>query len=295
MDRMPGADPAASHPAESIGRRDLGRWTTDIGRFLVAAFHWLEGLIGRYVRDGSLSLAAVIIAVVGAGCLLLTQVLAVEVYENVLSDDGVAAWDRPVLDAMVARRSPGLDAGVTHFTDIGGKLGGPILAVVVTVLLCMLWRRKTPAILMAIAMGGSLAVTVLGKEATARVRPPTSLAVPPFESSPSFPSGHALNMTVLMGITAYVLLVWLNRTWTRALAVLATATMAIAMGLSRVYLGHHWLTDVLAAWLLGLGWVATVVTVHRLVLTVRRTRAQAASSHRALYETAGIHPPDRTK
>jgi membrane-associated phospholipid phosphatase len=42
------------------------------------------------------------------------------------------------------------------------------------------------------------------------------------------------------------------------------------MGLSRVYLGHHWLTDVLVAWALGLGWLTVVITAHRLLLTLRK-------------------------
>ena len=42
------------------------------------------------------------------------------------------------------------------------------------------------------------------------------------------------------------------------------------MGLSRVYLGHHWLTDVLVAWALGLGWLTMVITAHRLLLTLQK-------------------------
>lgn len=44
------------------------------------------------------------------------------------------------------------------------------------------------------------------------------------------------------------------------------------MGLSRLYFGHLWLTDILAAWALGLAWLALVITAHRLYLAVRKTR-----------------------
>lgn len=287
-----GARTAFPRAVESIGSRDLGRWTTWLGRLLLRAFRWLERTIRRYSVDGSLSLAALITATLGVLLLGASQAIAAQVYDNVLDHNGVAGWDRPVLDRMVSWRSPGADAAVTHFTDIGGKVGGPILGVVLTALLCLLWRRRTPAVLMGIAMTGSLLVTVLGKEATARLRPPTQLAVPPFESSPSFPSGHTLNMTVMMGIAAYVLLVWLHRTWARVATVLLTAAMTITMGLSRVYLGHHWLTDVIAAWFLGIGWVVAVVTVHRLTITVRRTRADHIAGRRELFEVAGVRPPE---
>lgn len=48
------------------------------------------------------------------------------------------------------------------------------------------------------------------------------------------------------------------------------ALFAVTMGLTRVYLGHHWLTDVVVAWALALAWLAVVITAHRLFLTTRR-------------------------
>ena len=60
--------------------------------------------------------------------------------------------------------------------------------------------------------------------------------------------------------------------WVRALTVSLASAFAVLMGLSRVYLGHHWLTDVLVAWSLALAWLAVVITAHRLFLTVRRRR-----------------------
>ena len=96
------------------------------------------------------------------------------------------------------------------------------------------------------------------------------LAVPPLESSPSFPSGHTLNATVVVGVLAYLLLIRLVRPAARVAVLLAASGFVLAMGLSRVYLGHHWLSDVVAAWLFGLGWLAVVVTAHRVMVTLGR-------------------------
>jgi undecaprenyl-diphosphatase len=79
-------------------------------------------------------------------------------------------------------------------------------------------------------------------------------------------------------VVAYLVILRLKsrrgRIWTAALA----AAFAVTMGLSRVYLGHHWLTDVLAAWALGLAWLVLVITAHRLYLTIRKRRDPAPAS-----------------
>jgi undecaprenyl-diphosphatase len=102
-------------------------------------------------------------------------------------------------------------------------------------------------------------------------------AVPPYESSPSFPSGHALNSTVIAGLVAYLLLRRLETRLARVITVILAAGWAIAIGLSRVFLGHHWLTDVVFGWILGLAWLSLVITAHRLFLTLRRSRAQVGA------------------
>ena len=131
-----------------------------------------------------------------------------------------------------------------------------------------------------------------GKDLVGRARPPASLAVPPLETSPSFPSGHTLNATVLIGLMAYLLLLHQERRASRVATVVTAVVLVVAMGLSRVYLGHHWLTDVVAAWLLGLGWLAAVITAHRVQLTLRRQRASSAArpaSSRATGTRNGEH------
>lgn len=262
---------------ERIGERDLAVWPTSAGRALARAGVAVARGVVRLGTWGAANLVLVLTALVGGLLVVgLTSVTA-EVYESVVEADGLAGLDRPVLDAAVGLRSPRLDHAVTLYTDVGGPVGMPILAAVATLLMAWLWRSRTPVVLMVVAAVGSLAMTVTGKDLIGRARPPQALAVPPFETSPSFPSGHTLNATVLTGVAVYLLLRRLDSARARTLTVVAGAVFVVSMGLSRVFLGHHWLTDVVAGWALGLAWVAVVVTAHRLYLTVRRAAPDRAT------------------
>jgi undecaprenyl-diphosphatase len=257
-------------PAEErIGSRDLTEWRSPAGRRLAG---WVVAHASALVRWGAAHVVLVLTAAVGGVLAVGLTAVAGETYDAVTESDGVAALDRPVLDQALAWRSPGLDHALTLYTDVGGPVGMPVLATLVTLLLVVLWRSRTPLLLMGIAALGSLAMTITGKAVIGRSRPPLSDAVPPYETSPSFPSGHTLNATVLTGVIVYLLLRRLESAWARATTVLVGAAFVVTMGLSRVFLGHHWLTDVVAGWALGLAWVTVVVTAHRLFLTVRRDR-----------------------
>ncbi|MGW9404358.1 phosphatase PAP2 family protein [Arthrobacter sp. NPDC055585] len=202
---------------------------------------------------------------------LLLALVAGGVYEAVAEEDGVAALDHPVLALAKELRSPVLDTSVTWLTNLGGTIGLPLLAAATVAVLCRWQRSWTPLILTASAAAGSLLMTVTGKALVGRARPPLTDAVPPYEYSASFPSGHSLNSMVVAGTIAYLLFIYLDSKRARIITVLTAAVFIVAVGLSRVYLGHHWLTDVLVAWSLGLAWLAILITVHQL-LHARRIR-----------------------
>ncbi len=258
---------------ERIGARDLAHWSTSFGR-------WLAHHVVRLAHWTGANAVLVLTAVVGLAIALVMTVAFEQVYESVVERDDLASLDRPVLDLMVSWRGAGLDSVVTAFTNLGGTVGMPVLAVLAVALMTWRWRSRTPITLMLIAAAGSLAMTAIGKDLTGRIRPPQNLAVPPYETSPSFPSGHTLNATVVTGIVVYLVLHHLHSARARTAAIVAGVVFAATIGLSRVFLGHHWLTDVIGAWLLGLGWLAAVITAHRLYLTARRSGAPAGPVRR---------------
>lgn len=249
--------------------------STGVTRPMIRIVNWLG-------RTTSAHLVLVLTAVIGVAIVSSLTVAGAEIYDAVSEKDGVARWDRPVLDLALAWRTPRLDTVLTWFTHLGGPLGMTVIASVITALMVWRWRSRTPLILMVIAVAGSLTITSVGKQLFARMRPPLRDAVPPFESSPSFPSGHALNSTVIAGLVAFLIWTHLVRGLARAVTVLAAFAWAVTIGLSRVFLGHHWLTDVMFGWLIGLAWLGVVLTAHRLYV--------------AIHPTAGpsVHPTTRS-
>jgi membrane-associated phospholipid phosphatase len=245
-----------------VGRQDLLAWHSRAGRALAGA---ASGVAGRLGAQPALVLTLALGILIAAAA----SFLASEVYEAVLERDDIAGLDRPALRLALSWRSPTLDGALTAYTNLAGTIGMPVLATLFLLALTIRRRSRTPAILIAAAAAGSLLMTIAGKELTGRARPALADAVPPFEHSPSFPSGHTLNATVIVGVIAYLLLLRQRRVRARTTTIVVASVFIVTIGLSRVYLGHHWLTDVVAAWLLGLAWLAVVITTHRLYLTAR--------------------------
>jgi membrane-associated phospholipid phosphatase len=215
--------------------------------------------------------AALWITLIVGGILVITlTLLGAEVYDSVVDQNGVSGLDEPALELAKQYRTPWLDSAVTAFTNIGGGVGMPILASILVAWLIYVSRSWRPLILVGGAAAVSITATTVGKTLLGRTRPDHIDAVPPFEFSPSFPSGHTLNTTVVIGVVVYLVCLQVDSRRLRVVTIIAGSLFIIAMGFSRVFLGHHWLTDVMAAWLLGLAWLGMVILAHRLFHVIRR-------------------------
>lgn len=151
--------------------------------------------------------------------------------------------------------------GMTTCMKVISMMGAPLLAValLITFLVFARLRWKRAAFWLAIAMAGALVLEASLKYAYHRIRPPAYFVPEP--ASYSFPSGHSLVSFCFYGVLAGLLtdriksLPWRISLWT------AAAVLVIAIGLSRIYLGVHYPSDVLAGYLAATVWVGTVIVL----------------------------------
>lgn len=149
----------------------------------------------------------------------------------------------------------------------------------------LVWGRPRRAIFVAgtVAAGTTLAYVL--KDVFVRPRPPASLALVATPQSYSFPSGHAIAALLLCGTLASILLASRRPAAWKAAGVLAALALTVTVGLSRVYLGVHWFSDVAASWMLGaalLSVAASALAAWERLRPVVRTRAPGRLAWRLL-------------
>jgi len=152
----------------------------------------------------------------------------------------VQSWSRPWLDTLMKVISaPGMLA-----------IAGPLVLVASAALFLKGWRRDALMFLILAAAGRLIALGI--KTAVARPRPSEDLIQLIQQSeSYSFPSGHVTHYTIVLGLLAVLLEARLGPSKGLRILQAAFAVALLAMGLSRIYLGAHWLSDVAAGYVLG--------------------------------------------
>ena len=177
-----------------------------------------------------------------------------------LSHARVRNFDFAVRSKVHEYASPGLTKLMIWISFIGGD--GLVIAAILA-FVCFLWlgwRRAT--LWLVINISGTLVLDLALKYSFARLRPLPFFG--PIPRTPSFPSGHALFSFCFYGVLAGLLA---DRIESRRLQVLVWTCAAVlvgAIGLSRIYLGVHYPSDVVAGYLTGTLWVSAMVAVDRM-------------------------------
>lgn len=217
----------------------------------------LESLPGfvraRLSPDGHLGLHLT----VGAITLLLAVFVFANIAEEVVTRDSLVMLDERILQGLHAHATPGRTAFFFFFTELHNTLG-----VLVMTALFALWLAHKKAwdwvlrVLLSVPLG--MLVNVLLKNIFQRERPGFDQPIITLVTY-SFPSGHTAAATLLYGVLAAWLLTVLRRRWWAPLVLLASGMVAM-VALSRVYLGVHYPSDVLAAVASSTAWLAITFT-----------------------------------
>lgn len=188
---------------------------------------------------------------------------------------------------MYGLAHPGFVTAMRAISDSGSALAWQIVVVVAAVML--LWRRRVRlGLFVIVTNAGSSLVNGFVKTAVDRGRPVVNH---PFLHEPgqSFPSGHAQAAMVGYAVLVVVGRQYLDRQW-RRVAVGVLVVMVAAIGFSRVALAAHFVSDVLAGYLLGLAWVMLMGSVFHVW---GRPQSQVLDCEQSPAQDSGHVPADR--
>ncbi len=216
-----------------------------------------------------LAVSVAVVMFVGITVGLLLDLLV----DDVRRGESVAGVDRPMLTFLAAHREGWLTAAMRTVTTLGSPVGVTLTVAAGVGLLWLRNRRPSYWVIAGLALGGAGLIETVTKDVVDRSRPPVGLRVTEVSADGfSFPSGHATLAAAAYGVLAVLVVRQHGHLLTR----LAVWTVAVAgsatLGFSRLYLGVHWLTDVLAGWLLAAAWLTLLFTGLRLLGPAPRGR-----------------------
>lgn len=171
--------------------------------------------------------------------------------------DKIVHFDSIVISFIQGFESPTLTAIMKLFTYIGSMVYIVPLSLLILLFLYIVLKHRSELILFVAVMLGSNVLFLLLKLYFHRVRPDLHRLIE--VSGYSFPSGHATNACTLYGILTFLLWRHIRTRLGRAILIILSFMMISAIGLSRIYLGVHYPSDILAGYFLSVLWLTIAI------------------------------------
>ena len=259
----------ADQHARAIWRRAAKMWATiamrPTMRSLEARMPWLW----KAMRTLSATEYLLLHLALGLG-IAVAAMLFVQLGKSIVDGHEMVLFDVALSQALHQAASPFGVKLMEIFTDFGGDIGVPILGVGVAIVLLKKGRRLLLTGWV-VALVGVAVMNQALKAVFVRARPvfehPYSVG-----SGWSFPSGHSMATFVAAGMLAYLGVLFAKSPGRRLLAVVLAITWSVAIGFSRMYLGVHYFSDVIAGFAAGTVWLGACITG----IEIARRRPRAA-------------------
>jgi undecaprenyl-diphosphatase len=215
----------------------------------------MSQIVVRRRRPGPQQLvaAAVIALVLLGGCFLA-------VLDAVSEREGIANWDQPVLSFALSHRNGPLTVVFRTVTGLGAGVGLFVVALLVTAYAMWRLRSAWPGLLVVATVAGTELVSLTSKALIQRSRPPMQDWLTQ-ATGYAYPSGHTLHSVCTYGVLAFIGCCLTRTLWARTAVIVAATVMILTIALSRIYLGVHWLTDVLGGVFAGLALLTVAIVV----------------------------------
>ncbi|MET0862867.1 MAG: phosphatase PAP2 family protein [Nakamurella sp.] len=205
--------------------------------------------------------------------------------DGAAESNGLASIDPPVWQWMIDRRTPALTSLAFFVTNVGSTISMTLIASCSVVYL-LIRRRRGDAALVAVVAARARLLVRFGNATVGRQPPPEQFRFVT-ETHESFPSGHALASAAILGVVLVVFLPSIKSGALRIAVGVGVGLFALAIGLTRLYLGVHWATDVIGGWVTGLAWLALCLTVRQLWRLSRGRPTSLVGADGGVPESAG--------
>lgn len=214
-----------------------------------------EGLFGLYLTIGTVFLVGAVWIFSG-------------ISEDLITGDPLVLVDAFISEWFRLHATRGFTDAMQWVSALASTTTVGILCALISRVL--VWQRRWYSLLgLALAVAGGMLLNVLLKNLFGRARPGWADPLMAL-TDPSFPSGHTMMATIIYGYVA-VFLIWRIAAWRWRFFILAsTISLVLAVALSRMYLGAHYLSDVMGAMAAGTAWLALCLTA---VEVLRRRRS----------------------
>lgn len=167
--------------------------------------------------------------------------------------DRIAWFDQSIIDAVQGMENEGLTRIMKGFTFLGSSLVATLLSVIAFLFLWLVLRHRKELLMFLLSVGGSEIWNIIIKNWMQRQRPNTHRLIE--ISGFSFPSGHSMAAFALYGTLTYLLWRHIPALAGRIAMIVIGVALTLLIGISRIYLGVHYPSDVFGGYLASATWL----------------------------------------
>ena len=190
---------------------------------------------------------------------------------RILKSDYLASYDNSISNTVESYRSPALTDYFVFVTDLGDALGYLIVFSICTTLFYIVFKSWKYVAQLALVMILALSSNLILKQMINRARPTAEHLVT--VETLSYPSGHAMMAMAFYGLLIYLITQFDLRKAYKFVFILILVLLIFSIGLSRIYLGVHFPSDIAGGFIAGFIWVVFCVMIFNLIKIFRRDSA----------------------